>query len=362
MSESSSGQRPDFWPDCGHAHTLADARGWLTPQPAYWAVFLKRPELVLVPESCAAEIRLHRNLQSNPLLRVNEASLALLQDEDARSNYRMFIRFRDAVQSSVTLEGFYLDMLHQGAVAHPPLFIDLLVQTMLRGMLENTTDPLLARAAELLFRQQRISVQDGQLLSADAQALDDMNEDGGLGAIGRLLKESQAPLRDAQLRVLNADNANAYWQHTSHRFVLDLSHEMTQTLSHGLTLKLAKARSGLKALSDVLVMWVQHFLGVKVRIEPVPSIDDQAWRWHTGLDSSSTALLNALYQGQTLAPDALSRLVSLFKLRFDDESQVQEDMHGKPVYLGLAMTADNTVKLKPQNLLLNLPLKPASLR
>jgi hypothetical protein len=32
------------------------------------------------------------------------------------------------------------------------------------------------------------------------------------------------------------------------------------------------------------------------------------------------------------------------------------EVAGKPVYLGLAMTAAQTLRLKPQNLLLNLPL------
>jgi hypothetical protein len=72
---------------------------------------------------------------------------------------------------------------------------------------------------------------------------------------------------------------------------------------------------------------------------------------------SSSTLLNALYEGNTLSEAEQARLISLFKLRFDDESVVQDDMVGKPVYLGLAMKDDQTLKLKPQNLLLNLPLK-----
>jgi hypothetical protein len=327
-------------------------------------LFLKRPELALVPESCAAETRLHRSLHSNPLLRVNEASLALLADADVRDNYRTFVSFRDAVLACGTLESFYLSQL-EGQVKHPPLFIDMLVQTVTHHLithhlLRDSTDAVQARAAELLFRQQRISLQEGQLLSADAQALEDMQEDGGLGELGRLLKESQAPMRAAQLRVLNADNADSYWAHTQHRFVLDLSHEMTTTLSHGLTLRLAKARSGLKALCEVLSLWVAHFLNVHVRIEPIASVEDANWRWHTGLDAASSALLNALYEGKALSQAEQARLISLFKLRFDDESVVQDDMVGKPVYLGLAMKDDQTLKLKPQNLLLNLPLKKAA--
>ena len=35
---------------------------------------------------------------------------------------------------------------------------------------------------------------------------------------------------------------------------------------------------------------------------------------------------------------------------------MRADVAGKPVYLGLAMSAEHTLKLKPQNLLINLPL------
>jgi hypothetical protein len=36
-------------------------------------------------------------------------------------------------------------------------------------------------------------------------------------------------------------------------------------------------------------------------------------------------------------------------------------MAGRPVYLGLAVREDRTLKLKPQNLLVNLPLAPRGL-
>ena len=350
----------DFWPDSGHRHTRTDQQGWLQPQSAYWLIYLKRPELALVNESCQAERRLHQQLQRNPLLRVNEASLALLADDDVRQNYRLFLRFRDAVLQCGTLEAFYLSLFEKGSINHPPLFIDLLVQTITRHLLEGTDDVMLARAAELFFRTQRIAMSDGQLLSADAQALQDLEQDGGLGEIGRLLKESQAPLRQAQLRVLNpAEHGVSYWRDTQYRYVLDLSHELTQTLSHGLTLRMAKARSGLKALTEVMTRWIAHFLQVPVQIEPLSAVDDAQWRWHTGLDAESSAILNALYEGQTLPAERQQRLISLFQLRFKNADQVLNEVAGKPVYLGLAMAPDQTLKLKPQNLLLNLPLKSA---
>ena len=38
---------------------------------------------------------------------------------------------------------------------------------------------------------------------------------------------------------------------------------------------------------------------------------------------------------------------------------MRADVQGKPVYLGLAMNEQGLLKLKPQNLLLNLPLANA---
>lgn len=39
---------------------------------------------------------------------------------------------------------------------------------------------------------------------------------------------------------------------------------------------------------------------------------------------------------------------------------MRADVAGKPMYLGLAGTADGVVRIKPQNLLLNLPLASQS--
>jgi hypothetical protein len=348
----------DFWPSCGYGLLQPNARGWLAPTAAYFDLFLQRPELALVSESCRAEIKLHQSLRQAPLRPVPAQELEGLKDGDARDNYRLFLGFRDALVASGTLEQYCLDRLRPGAQTVPPDFIDLLVQAVLRHLLKDSTDALLARAAELLFRPQRITLQDGQLLAADRALVERQAENAGLGELGRLLLQSKAQLRTLDLQVLDEDNAARYWPHSERfNFVLDLTHEITQELSHGLTLRMNRARSGLKALSRVLELWVHHFLDVEVRIEPLQKIDDPAWRWHVGLDAESSALLNDLYLEQPVTPERLARLISLFRLDFTNPADMRADVAGKPVYLGLAMTAQNTLRLKPQNLLLNLPLK-----
>ena len=52
----------------------------------------------------------------------------------------------------------------------------------------------------------------------------------------------------------------------------------------------------------------------------------------------------------------MGRLVSLFRLDFADPREMRADVAGRPVYLGLMMNTERVLRIKPQNLLLNLPL------
>lgn len=351
----------DFWPPCGFHSLVRDARGWLVPTETYFQWILARPELALVPESCAAEMALHQSLATSPLRPVAPQELMALVDDDARENYAVFLRFRDALVNAGTLEAYYLQLMRSAAVNVPAVFIDAVVQALLRNLLDDCNDAFEARAAEMLFRPQRITVHEGQMLAGDRATLDLLNETAGLGDMGRLLLESGALQPRIDMQVLSADNALQYWQGSErYRFLLDLTHELQQDLSHGLTFKMTSARSGLKALARVLERWVQHFLGVQVRIEPVHQVTDSAWRWHVGLDVESTAILNDLYQDRPLEVDRMQRLVSLFTLTFINPAEMRADVAGKPVYLGLATNAEGLVRIKPQNLLLNLPLASPS--
>lgn len=350
-----------FWPDCGFAALARDVRGWLAPTDDYLRWLLARPELALVLESCPAEVALHESLRAAPSRSVDAADIAALQDSDARENYAVFLRFRDALLNAGSIEACYLRLVRSGMASMPPVFMDAMVQAVLCNLLAHCDDALQVRAAEMLFRPQRVALQDGQVLAGDQATLDLLNETAGLGEVGRLLRQGGVAQPAVAVQVLSADNAETYWaQGGRYHFLLDLTHEVTHDLSHGLTLRMARARSGLKALSRVLERWVQHFLGVQVHIEPVHQVADSAWRWHVGLDVESTAILNDLYQGQPVEAHRLQRLVSLFTLTFANPAEMRADLAGKPVYLGLATTAEGTVRLKPQNLLSNLPLASAS--
>ncbi len=359
----------DFWPACGYRLLQRSPQGWLQPTPAWLAAWLARPELALVPESCRAETRLHESLAADPLRPVGARDLAALQDADARENYTHFIALRDALLQAGTLEAWLLALWRSGAVRVPPLFIDLVVQAVVRGLLEGHDNAFEARAAELFFRTQRLSRHEGRQLAGDKETLDLQRETHGFGDLGRLLAQAAQPLRAAQMQVLQAqpaqDTQAAYWAEATrpagrHLFLLDLTHEIKQELGHGLAFHLTHAHSGLKALGAVLARWVQHFLGVAVHITPLQKIDDPQWRWHVGLDAEASRLLDDLYQDRAVEPERLARLISLFRLDFDDARDMRADVTGKPVYLGLMATPEQTLRLKPQNLLLNLPLaRPA---
>lgn len=349
------------WPSTALHLLELDAQGHLKAGAPWIARFLDRPELALVRESCAAERRLHHALRDDPLMPVAEARLQTLADADAADNYRAFLAFRDALLRAGTVEQCYLGEVRSGRVSLAPPFMQAMTQAITHHLVRNTEDALEARAAQMLFREQRITVQDGVPLAGDAQTLEVLNETGGFGELGKLLAQAQAPIKVAKLKVLGSDTAADWWRQAAsgpreHDFLLDLRHEIRQDLGHGLQFTMARSGSALAALAQVLERWVEHLLRVKVSITPQSRIDDEQWRWHVGLDAESSALLNDLYEGREVAAARLQQLITLFTLRFEQPADALPKMAGRPVYLGLARSADGLLRCKPQNLLINLPL------
>jgi Family of unknown function (DUF6352) len=340
MAEPSGATPPDFWRSSGFRLLERLPTGHLAVTDDFLRAYLERPEMRLAEESGAAERDLHARLHRAPRAAIAVAELAELGDADARENYRIFLDFRDRLIAAGTLEGAYLALFWTQPLAIPPLLLDHLVHAILRSVLDDCDDPIALRAAELLFRAQKISIVDGGIMVADEDTVELTARTGGLGSLGRLLLENPAP-EEITLDVLSSENAVAYWDR-SDRFdtVLDLSF----------------TRPGLDALCRVLERWVMHFLGVALRIEPMSQIRDERWSWHVGLDAESTAILNALYRGEPVDEARLSLLIALFRATFANSADMRPDLAGKPVYLGLAMDSNRRLRLKPQNLLLNLPL------
>ncbi len=376
-----------FWPHSGLALLERNAQGWLRTTDAYWRSFFARPELELLPQSCPAERRLHASLQAQPQRSVTAQDIAALKDPDARESYTLFMRFRDGLLRAGTLEAYYAQLMRSGAVNIPPLLIDAVVQAIVHHLLlqsfsaGDTTEgaahgkvdstaqqAITVRAAELLFRAQRVAVSDGRIVAGDQEALDNAQATGGVGDLGRLLLQNKVQLSEAQMQVVSSQQQDKFWTSAAkasyhHQWLLDMTHETTNAVGQGqhtFTIQLARTDSGLTALARVLSLWIAHFHGTQVRIQPLSKVEDAAWRWHIGLDVEASSLLNDLYNQQPIDDTRMRRLISLFRLEFVNPAEMRADMQGKPVYLGLAMTAQGLLRVKPQNLLLNLPVAVAS--
>jgi hypothetical protein len=306
------------------------------------AYFL-RPEVHPVEESDDAERALHGALMADPRRPVAEEELASLGDADAGDNYRAVLRFRDRLLAAGTIERCYR-ALFDGPVDIPPLFIEQMVHVILRGVLEACEDPLEARAAELFFREQKATVQQGHVLVADLETVERHASGNRFGSLGRLIVEAQGSLGAADLDVLERANAALYWERESR-------HDTVISLTYG--------RPALDALARVIEAWTGHFLDREVRVRPIRRIDEPRWAWHVGLDADSTAILNELWQGGAIDPGRLQRILALFALDFADPAAMRPDIAGRTVYLALAADAAGVVRMKPQNLLLNLPLNEA---
>lgn len=335
----------DFWRSAGHHLVASTEDGRIAITDDLLRAYLLRPELAPVEDSCKAELALHATLINTPRQAIQPAVLNSLADPDAASNYRTFLIFRDRLVARPSVEAAYLDMIENGSTGIPPLFLDQLVHLQLRHLMNDCRDPIRLRAAELLFRAQKVSIQDGRIMLADEETVEMHASGQGFGSLGRLLVDSETKLTAVDLDVLDETNADIYWQR-SDRFdtVLDL----------GFT------RPGLDGLCRVLEAWVRHLRGVEVRIQPVQQISDEHWIWHVGLDAEASALLNDLYNGIEIDEARQARLLSLFRLDFQAPADMLERVRGRAVYLGLMMNEKERLTVKPQNILINLPLAARS--
>ncbi|MEO7392760.1 MAG: DUF6352 family protein [Ramlibacter sp.] len=336
----------DYWRQCGYRLLDTTGDGHLLVTDEFLRSLLDRPELAPVAESCENEIALHQRLQDAPRAEVLASQLAAVRDEDARANYGIWLRFRERLLAHPTLEASYVALFRGAGVDVPPVFVHQLTQILLRHTLGDAASPMQARAAEMLFRTQRVSVQaDGQVMAADDETVERHAISASFGTLGELLKQGGAALRTAELDVLHDDNAQVYWER-------DEAHDLVVSLNHG--------QPALLALCEVLRGWVRHFLRTEVGISVESEIDDDHWVWHVGLDAQASAVLNDLYRGEDVSDERMAGMLCLFKLEFAEPSVMRAEIAGRPVYLAMAMDGDKRLKLKPQNLLLNLPLAQLS--
>jgi hypothetical protein len=196
---------------------------------------------------------------------------------------------------------------------------------------------------ELFFRPQMITVLEGAIvMGADEDTVSRNAQAGDTGNIMDLLKGKSMTMRSADLDVLHEENATEYWARNE-----DFDFAVQLNFGH----------EPINHFCRVLEKWIEHFLGVKVRITPMQQISDPKWSWHVGLDAVATEILNKLYNKESVEADELEKVICLFRLDFIDEAALAKAQAGKPVYMAIAMNEQKQLKLKPQ-LILKPQLKP----
>jgi uncharacterized protein DUF6352 len=327
----------EFWVSSGHHLTHRTEGGGLAVSDELILAYLARPELMPPEDACTAERALHGSIMAEPRRPVEAAEIAAIADADARENWTFMLRFRDALLGAPSIEGAYLALVRHGARDVPPLFLNQLVHLILRNALEGCDDPYVLRAGELFFRPQRASFHDGTVLLADAEVIEQHE-------LGR----SQSPLvamlgkePTAELDVLDDENAWTYWSRSD---------------AHTMVLNIGSNPRSREALARVIEVWVRHLLNVEVEVTPLSRVEARDWRWFVGLDAEATGIGNALWSGKVVDEEEQARVLALFQLTFADPTYVEPRAAGHPVYLLLAMTPDKMVRLKPQNLVVGLPV------
>lgn len=327
----------DFWIACGHHLLDRDADGRLVVTDEFLKAYFVRPELMPPDDACAVERRLHQALLADPRRTVAAEEVAAIADADARENWQFVLAFRKLLLREPTLEAAYLASVRSNSVHLPPLFVNHLVHVILRNALDGCEDPFVLRAAELFFRPQRIVPHEHSLLLGDEEVI------GGPSPAPLLsLMSMLGGATSAEIDILSEENADSYWWRSDQ---FDFAFDFTV------------GTRGPAALAEVMRRWISHLIGVDVAIVPLTALRNAKLTWYVGLDADATRMGDRLWHGGTLDDDAVNRVLALFRLAFPDAGLVVDAVAREPVYLILAMTSDQLVRMKPQNLLTGLPIK-----
>ena len=327
----------DFWISCGHRLLDRNENGGLVVTDEFLKAYFARPELMPPRDACAVERRLHRQFLANPRLHVSADDVVGIIDDDARENWQFVLAFRDLLLRHPTLEAAYLSLIRARSIGLPPLFVNQLVHVILRNALDGCVDPFVLRAAELFFRPQRLMPHEHALLLGDEEIVGRASPTPVLSLMSML-----GATTDAQVDVLSDENAEGYWQR-SDQFDMGLD--------------LTGGRRAVAALSQAMTYWISHLLGIDVMIEPLGKLLDAKLTWYVGLDAEATGIGDRLWHGESLDERTAGRVLALFRLTFADPALVDDAIEREPVYLILATTSEQVVRMKPQNLLTGLPVK-----
>lgn len=335
----------EIWRSSGLHLLEKNEHGWLAITPDFMRAYLLRPEMRPVEESCAVELAVHDELMDDPFREVAAERLARFADPDAADNFRAVLALRALLRKAGTVEGAYLAQVRTPDAAVPPLFMDQLAHLIVHNIAGQCDDPMRLRAGELFFREQSVSLDAGRVMLADQEIVEMHAESTRQSGIGQLLADRGVRKKTVELDVLDQDNKAMYWAR-SDRFDTVVDFRLGKPV--------------VDAFARLVEAWIAHLFSLDVRVEPRERIDSTDWRWHIGLDREATELLNALYAGKQLGLDEASRFIGLFRMTFADQRVLIDRVRGSPIFLGLAMSAGKRLRMKPQNLVANLPLAPSS--
>ena len=326
----------DFWLTSGWHLLVRDESGYMLPTVTFMRAYFMRDEVAPEAASCQAELALHRKLKDDPFASVVPTDLHEIVDKDVVHNYQAVLRFRDFLSNYDSLEDAYMAITRGAKIQFPPLFVEQMTQIILRNILDGVTDPMQIRAAELLFRDQVVTLDDGRIMVADQETVK-------LQISLEKMQGRDAAGNETVIDIMASETADEYWQRSD---------------QFNTSVDIAFTQPALDGLARVMEKWVKHFLSLTVRVTPMLQIEDDKWAWHLGLDAQATSILNDLYHDKEVNEARLKQILCLFKLEAD--SGFVTEMQGKPIYMGLAMDTKGVVRFKPQNLLMNLPLAAPS--
>jgi hypothetical protein len=316
----------DFWIACGYHLLDHDVSGGLVVTDEFLKAYFVRPELVPPKDACAVERRLHRELLADPRRTVAAEEVAAIADADARENWQFVLAFRKLLLREPTLEAAYLALVRSGSINLPSLFVNHLVHVILRNALDGCEDPFVLRAPH-----------EHLLLLGDEETIGGPSRTPVLSLMSML-----GAATDIEVDVLSKANADSYWRRSDQ---FDLALDFTG------------GTRGPAALAEAIARWTSYLLGVDLAIEPLSALRDAKLTWYVGLDAEATRMGDRLWNGEALDDRTMARVLALFRLTFKDADRVADAVGQEPVYLILAMTSDQLVRMKPQNLLTGLPIK-----
>ncbi len=336
-----TGTAHDFWLSSGHHLLDHDANGRLVVTDEFLKVYLARPEIMPPDDACIVERGLYQKLARNPRAPIAANEIRDIADRDARENWLHLVTFRDTLVSAPTVEAAYINLVRASKVTTPPLFLNQLVHVIARNMLDGERDPYIVRAAEALYRPQRLTIKDGVMLLADEELVDGTNVNDHTSPLVAIFGDAKA----RNLDVMTPELALSYFERSD-------AYDLVMDFRQGQPARLAFAK--------VIARWVEHLLGLRVRVEPLDKVEQAEWAWFAGLDQEGTRIGNALWKGDEPPENGRDRIVALFTLTFDDPADMLARVAGAPVYLILGMTPNRIIRLKPQNLVTGLPLREHS--